>query len=300
MSGNTWRHNPPCKAQKLLAEMFENGKITDKTSPKVAQSFHSEFSKFTLAVFSNNFRQLRQLHLAECNIFETFNLPLFPNIINFFVTFSVKQSSPTKCQDETTSSASTSTASTSTLISNASKRQHSDDLDASNCEVGERDDGITHKNQPAIMTVYKDPESLCEQVCVCVALPSGVTDVKFSLLGSGPATTTAKISYTWPEIMFSVEGLFAVEIKNNSLSSTHPLIVGLKLELENNRSNIAAKPEGSIELTLPIPVQTDSKTVGYKAGRNADGVIIMIARLSAFHNSYTKEKTEFDCQFQDF
>ena len=30
-----------------------------------------------------------------------------------------------------------------------------------------------------------------------------------------------------------------------------------------------------------------------------DGVIIMIARLSAFHNSYTKEKTEFDCQFQD-
>ena len=189
---------------------------------------------------------------------------------------------------------------TSTPISNASKRQHSDDLDASNCEVGERDDGITHKNQPAIMTVYKDPESLCEQVCFCVALPSGVMDVKFSLLGSGPATTTAKISYTWPEIMFSVEGLFAVEIKNNSLSSTHPLIVGLKLELENNRSNIAAKPEGSIELTLPIPVQTDSKTVGYKAGRNADSVIIMIARLSAFHNSYTKEKTEFDCQFQDF
>ena len=114
MSGNTWRHNLPCKAHKLLAEMFENGKITDKTSPKVAQSFHSEFSKFTLAVFSNNFRQLRQLHLAECNIFETFNLPLFPNIINSFVTFSVKQSSPTKCQDETTSSASTSTASTST------------------------------------------------------------------------------------------------------------------------------------------------------------------------------------------
>ena len=83
MSGNTWRHNLPCKAHKLLAEMFENGKITDKTSPKVAQSFHSEFSKFTLAVFSNNFRQLRQLHLAECNIFETFNLPLFQIVLTF-------------------------------------------------------------------------------------------------------------------------------------------------------------------------------------------------------------------------
>ena len=69
MPGPTWKHNPPCKAQLLLSEMFEQGKITDETSPKAAWSFHPEFSNYSLAVFGNNFRQLRQLHLAESNIF---------------------------------------------------------------------------------------------------------------------------------------------------------------------------------------------------------------------------------------
>jgi hypothetical protein len=69
MPGNTWRHNPPSKAHILLSEMFENGKIADGTTPKAAHTFHPEFSRHTLAVFSNNFRQLRQLHLSECNSF---------------------------------------------------------------------------------------------------------------------------------------------------------------------------------------------------------------------------------------
>ena len=49
-------------------------------------------------------------------------------------------------------------------------------------------------------------------------------------------------------------------------------------------------------------VEIQLKKAGYKHFESTniyDGVIIMIARLSAFHNSYTKEKTEFDCQFQD-
>jgi hypothetical protein len=52
--------------------MFENGKIADGTTPKAAHTFHPEFSRYTLAVFSNNFRQFRQLHLSECNSFLLF------------------------------------------------------------------------------------------------------------------------------------------------------------------------------------------------------------------------------------
>ena len=66
MPSNTWRHNPPCKAHLILNEMFEKGKITGETTAKVENCFHPEFSKYTMPVFSNNFRQLRQLHPTEC------------------------------------------------------------------------------------------------------------------------------------------------------------------------------------------------------------------------------------------
>ena len=63
------------------------------------------------------------------------------------------------------------------------------------------------------MTVWKDPETFCEKLCVCVNLPSGATDIKFTLLGTGPATTSALISYIWPETIHTVEGMFASEMK---------------------------------------------------------------------------------------
>lgn len=78
------------------------------------------------------------------------------------------------------------------------------------------------------------------------------------------------------------------------------MIIALKTELENHRDNIETKPQGSIELSLPIPVQTDPSTVSYKAGKTPDGVIVLIANLSAFHNSYTMKKAGFECEFQDF
>ena len=51
-----------------------------------------------------------------------------------------------------------------------------------------------------IVAVYKDPETLVQWVCVCVTMQSSVTDIKFSLLGKGPATSTASISYSWPNV----------------------------------------------------------------------------------------------------
>ena len=210
--------------------------------------------------------------------------------------FSVKKSSATSnAQDDTASSASTSTS-----VGNAPKRQHCDETESANSEAEDRDDGLVHQNHPALMTVWKDPETFCEKLCVCVNLPSGATDIKFTLLGTGPATTSALISYIWTETIYTVEGMFGKEMKSNSLSPTHLLIMGLKHELENNRPNIVAKPKGCIRVALPIPVQIDSTTVAYKAGKSPNGLIVLIAHLSAFHNCYTKSKAEFDCKFVDF
>lgn len=192
-----------------------------------------------------------------------------------------------------------SSASPNTSVSHSSKRKHLDE-EALSYEVGDRDGAIVHHNSPFLMTVYKDPDTLGEEVCACVNLPSGATDVKFTLLGTGPATSAATVSYIWQPIMYTVEGLFTTEIKKSNMSATHPTVIAVKTELENHRGNIETKPRGSIELSLPIPVQTDPKTVSDKAGKTPNGVIVLIANLTAFHCSYTMKKAEFECEFQEF
>jgi hypothetical protein len=81
MSNPVGKHSPPCKAHLLLVEMFENGKITAKTTPKENFSFHAESSKFSLAVFSNNFRQFKLLNGLEC-------MSHFLKFIAFFISHS--------------------------------------------------------------------------------------------------------------------------------------------------------------------------------------------------------------------
>ena len=66
---DSWTHTPPCRVQVLLEEMFNSGKISEKTAPKAARSLHTEFLKHTPAVFGNNFRMTKQKYLEECKIF---------------------------------------------------------------------------------------------------------------------------------------------------------------------------------------------------------------------------------------
>ena len=63
----TWKHNPPCKAQNILSELFQTGKINEKTSANEAYEFDPKFKKYTLGVFRNNFRQLERLKGVDCN-----------------------------------------------------------------------------------------------------------------------------------------------------------------------------------------------------------------------------------------
>ena len=93
-----------------------------------------------------------------------------------------------------------------------------------------------------------------------VDLPSGVTDIQLSLPGIGPATQTLIVSYQWPELLYNVTGLFDKEIKAGTMTETHPVVMALKLELEKTRSNISDIPRGSIQVSLPLPVQTNPQT----------------------------------------
>ena len=45
---------------------------------------------------------------------------------------------------------------------------------------------VDRKNQPVLISVYKEPDTEEKKLCVVVTLHGGVSDVEFSLVGSVP------------------------------------------------------------------------------------------------------------------
>ncbi len=45
---------------------------------------------------------------------------------------------------------------------------------------------VVRKNQPVLISVYKEPDTEEKKLCVVVTLHGGVSDVEFSLVGSVP------------------------------------------------------------------------------------------------------------------
>ncbi|XP_045023141.1 uncharacterized protein LOC123467161 [Daphnia magna] len=163
----------------------------------------------------------------------------------------------------------------------------------------ELDAKIAHKNQPVLMTVYRDPVTEQEKVCIVVSLPGGASDVEFSLVGSGPGSSTARITYSWPKILFDIETIFKKAITSSELPVCHPKIIALKNELKNNRDLIDSTPKGSMELTLPISVQTATSSISRAGGKTADGSMVVIVELLAFQNSYTVKQFDKKIDFVD-
>lgn len=62
--------------------------------------------------------------------------------------------------------------------------------------------------------------------------------------------------------------------RQGPLDPTDPLLISLKSELENN-PNIHADHRRSMDLHLPIPMQTKADTISQKAGKNG-GVVVLI------------------------
>ena len=101
-------------------------------------------------------------------------------------------------------------SSTSSLVVSR-KRLRDDQEPELNEEIEDLECKLIHQNQQVLIAVYKD-NSLVEIVSICVTLSSGVTDIRITLDGTGPATTLATVTYTWPQVMFEIEGLFASAI----------------------------------------------------------------------------------------
>lgn len=58
-----------CEAQKLLAKLFEDGKIEKDTAPKDIYNKHEIFKKYSLDIFRNHFTATKKLFQAKNGLY---------------------------------------------------------------------------------------------------------------------------------------------------------------------------------------------------------------------------------------
>jgi len=163
-----------------------------------------------------------------------------------------------------------------------------DDDEEEGEDEDDSDTAITHVNQPVQTVVFREPQSRIEKVLILAALPGGVSDASFSLDGIGPGTRTGKITYRWPYTLIDYERIFSEEIENRFMTKEHPKVEALKQELEKKRNNIDSVPEAIVKIDLPIPVQTDKKSISIKGKTIGNGgTTILEVELTAFQSLYT-------------
>ena len=213
------------------------------------------------------------------------------NILNFFLIL-VTNSSPGADNESCAGTSQTSTE------SSLKRSKISGTEDGNGSDEDDVDFYIVHQNQPVLMSVFREPDTEIEKLIVVATLPGGATDVEFSLLGSGPGTSLARISYSWPAISFNIDAIFEKQVKAAKLPSCHPKILALKKELHSRRETIDDTPTGVMELTLPISVQTSSDSITRLGGIKGDS-LLSIVELKAYQSAYTVKQTERKITFEE-
>lgn len=144
------------------------------------------------------------------------------------------------------------------------------------------------KNEPYMMTVYSDPDTMNDRVMIIVNLPSGCSNVKFSVNEDGKMAT---VKYSWPTAMFNPNILFKKFISNKTLSVFHPKVVAVAKELENRRNSVNEIPQGSIEILLPFQVQTEISSIEKVGVKSEDTLgqtsLVLIIELKSFQKKYS-------------
>ena len=98
--------------------------------------------------------------------------------------------------------------------------------------VVNQDSRFTHRNQPTVVSVYKDHVTAQEKVNT---LPFGASDARFRLLGSRPGNRLAVVDYAWPPIAYEIDELFGEEIRSGEMAACDPRIAALKDDVKLTR-----------------------------------------------------------------
>ena len=160
------------------------------------------------------------------------------------------------------------------------------------------DSTITTKNMPVLTSVYKDPSSQKEFVSLIVSLPGRAEDVEFLLVGSDPGSNLARITFSWPPVMYDIDDVLEIEALSTISDKDMARAAALKEDLQNNRHAIDVKPRGTIDVLLPIPVQTSISSYTHRGKKKSDGSLVVIADLMAYQTTYTVPQSARKVEFK--
>ena len=104
-------------------------------------------------------------------------------------------------------------------------KNDADDSGLSN--VQDLDHNISHLNQPFLIAIYSDSDTYQEMLFLVAAVPDGAEHIEFSLVGSGPGSSLAKITYSWPPLAYDFNLIFGKAFLSG-LPACHPKVMALK------------------------------------------------------------------------
>lgn len=140
---------------------------------------------------------------------------------------------------------------------------------------------------PILCEIFKDPETKIDKCLVVATMFAGTSNFNFEI---GEDGETVKLNFEWPNPMFNIGDIFK-EISAEGVPNYHPKYLALENALEGVRSYVDEKPQGSIEVKLPLPVQNLSSTWTKKL-INSKGCTVLYLELTGFQTKYVVKKDE--------
>lgn len=153
---------------------------------------------------------------------------------------------------------------------------------------------IVHSNYPALLEVYKDPESQLEVVNMVVSLPGGAKNPRVELNEMG---SKVQIQYEWTPLLFDFENLFKKPINEGKMQRNDPRILSFKSGLEKVRSRIDVAPVAKMEIDLPIPVQTTPGSWENSGAARQDGSLVVLGKFQGLAKEYNKRVQDTQVKF---
>ncbi|KAJ3110392.1 hypothetical protein HK098_000580, partial [Nowakowskiella sp. JEL0407] len=253
-------------AQRRLESLFKEGKIDPDDKPGTVYDSDPEFQKYTKDVFRAHFNKIKSKHGQFLNNEATETKKRDADLFEF-------------SEDEDSDNNSVINLLVNTPMPAKPVPPHPP-IKPTPKKLKREGKKVA---EPILTAVYNDPETLNERVIIVAILPSGCTDVTFTVGDDG---NVAFIHYTWPSVMYNTEEMFEKWLVTRKIECYHPKIVAISQELEKVRDSVEAAPEGVIRVQLPISVQKDTRTFVKNGFEKRDGSKVFMVELQAHQKSY--------------
>lgn len=155
---------------------------------------------------------------------------------------------------------------------------------------------LSFNKYPYLVETYKNTVTHVDMVFLAVSIPGGATHVRLDLNSGG---TAAIVSYKWPSCFINMEDLFKKSLAQKQMTMDHPKVIAARNGLEKVTIRRDEEPDASINIPLPISVQTDDSTWSYRREKRQDGTMFLLADFKGHLNDFNRSAPNHFIEFED-